>query len=273
MRKQMKMGMRVVATSAMMAVLSICAYAAPNVMPDGQTFDAEYYAAVNPDVAAAIGTDEAALYNHYVQFGKAEGRLAYEGDTGNTESASENSENTAEEAENNTGSVITVTDEFLQNAAATHSYYKYLTAEQAAQADAVAKGIAESILSNPDYDTDLAKVRAAAIAVLSYTRKGVYGNDAARYYRSPYGVFISGNYTCAGTARATGRILDYMGYTWQHVNENQYQHQWCVLTMDGQTGFADGMAGLAMYGDGWASGDSITIELENGATATWSLAS
>ncbi|MCC8127642.1 MAG: hypothetical protein LIO92_09625 [Clostridiales bacterium] len=244
--------------SALLAASSICVYAAPAVMPDGQTFDAEYYAAANPDVTAAIGTDESALYDHYLNFGKAEGRLAYEGDTGST---AESSENTEETTEGDSGSAITVTDEFLQNAAATHSYYKYLTAEQAAEADAIAKGIAESILSNPDYDTDLEKVRAASQAVLSYTQKGTYGSDEAKQYRSPYGVFVSGVYTCAGTARATGRILDYMGYTWQHAHENQYQHQWCILTMDGQEGYADGMAGIAMYGDGesWGSGDTSII--------------
>ena len=39
-----------------------------------------------------------------------------------------------------------------------------------------------------------------------------------------------------------------MGFTWQHTNENQNRHQWCIVTMDGQTGFADGMGGIAGYG-------------------------
>ncbi len=43
---------------------------------DGTIFDAEYYAQTYPDVANAVGTDRDALYNHYVTFGKAEGRLA-----------------------------------------------------------------------------------------------------------------------------------------------------------------------------------------------------
>ena len=50
--------------------------AAPKTMPDGTVFDAEYYAETYPDVATAIGTDETSLYNHYVQYGKAEGRKA-----------------------------------------------------------------------------------------------------------------------------------------------------------------------------------------------------
>lgn len=45
------------------------------------------------------------------------------------------------------------------------------------------------------------------------------------------GVFVDGVYTCAGTTRALGRVLDYMGYGWQHVNENKWVHQWCIMTM------------------------------------------
>ena len=56
---------------------SMTAYAAPKTMPDGTTFDAEYYANTYPDVKAALGTDETALYNHYVTYGKTEGRKPY----------------------------------------------------------------------------------------------------------------------------------------------------------------------------------------------------
>lgn len=130
-----------------------------------------------------------------------------------------------------------------------HSYYKNISAEQAAEADAVAKQIADSIMSNSAYTTDLERVNAAAQIVAGYCSQCSYGSDAAKWYRSPYGVFVAGVYTCAGSTRALGRVLDFMGYSWQHVNENQNTHQWCVLTMDGQTGFADGMGGFAGYGE------------------------
>lgn len=55
---------------------TIVAFAAPVQMPDGAIFDAEYYAATNPDVVAAVGTEPEALYQHYIQYGKGEGRLA-----------------------------------------------------------------------------------------------------------------------------------------------------------------------------------------------------
>ena len=52
-------------------------YAAVRVMPDCGLFDAAFYAAAYPDVAAAFGTNEALLYQHYTACGKAEGRLPY----------------------------------------------------------------------------------------------------------------------------------------------------------------------------------------------------
>lgn len=49
----------------------------PKAMADGNLFDATYYATTYPDVEEALGVDEAALYNHYVNYGINEGRLPY----------------------------------------------------------------------------------------------------------------------------------------------------------------------------------------------------
>ena len=131
----------------------------------------------------------------------------------------------------------------------THNdYYKGLTKEQAAQADEVAKKIAQSIMSNKKLNTDLKRVNAAAQKVHEYCMKATYGNDEKKYYKGPYGVFITGNYTCAGAARALGRVLDFMGYKWTHINPNLWKHQWCELTMDGKKGYADATVGYANYG-------------------------
>ena len=132
----------------------------------------------------------------------------------------------------------------------THNdYYKGLTAEQSAQADAIAKSIAQSIMSNKKLNTDLKRVRAASEKVHEYCMKSTYGADEKRYYRSPYGVFVTKNYTCAGAARALGRVLDFMGYKWTHINPNLWKHQWCELNMDGKKGYADATTGFANYGD------------------------
>ncbi|MBR5419530.1 MAG: SGNH/GDSL hydrolase family protein [Lachnospiraceae bacterium] len=53
----------------------VSALAAPELMPEGEWFDGEYYAANNPDVVAYYGSTNAKLmYEHYKKFGRMEGR-------------------------------------------------------------------------------------------------------------------------------------------------------------------------------------------------------
>lgn len=72
-----KMKKRII-TTLLVAVLGlssgITAFAAPKTMPDGNVFDAEYYASTYADVKEALGTDEVMLYKHYLDYGKKEGR-------------------------------------------------------------------------------------------------------------------------------------------------------------------------------------------------------
>ena len=69
---------------SVLAFSKIDAYAAPKQMPDGVMFDPEYYAVSNPDVVAALGNSESALYGHYKKYGKKEGRKPYaDGTSGN----------------------------------------------------------------------------------------------------------------------------------------------------------------------------------------------
>ena len=118
-----------------------------------------------------------------------------------------------------------------------HQYYKHLSLQQAAEADAIAKQIAEEALAQPGKEGD--KVAYAANLVQQYVRNCRYDNDENYYYRSPYGVFVAGVFTCAGATRAMGRVLDYMGYTWYHVGEDQWDHQWTVVKIDGEYAWID----------------------------------
>ena len=139
-----------------------------------------------------------------------------------------------------------------------HDYYKYCSKEQAEQADAVARNIATRVLSDTSLNTDLAKVRkAASIVFREYIVPNQYGTDANKYYRGPYGVFIAGIHTCAGGARGLGRVLDFMGYDWEHANPNAWTHQWCIVNMDGQSGYADGMG----YGCGFGTHPYISNDM------------
>ena len=50
---------------------------------------------------------------------------------------------------------------------------------------------------------------------------------AVPHYNDPYGYFISGVGSCAGSTRATGLCLNILGIPYEHVHENMYCHQCC----------------------------------------------
>ena len=121
--------------------------------------------------------------------------------------------------------------------------------DQMKQARKVAKKIAEEIMADKNLTTDLERIAKAAKIVNDYADWGDY-TTSGPYYNSPYGLFIAGQQSCAGCTRGLGLILEYMGFEWGHVGENQWEHQWCVVyDVDGQTAFADGSwVGVAGYG-------------------------
>ena len=112
-----------------------------------------------------------------------------------------------------------------------------------------AQRIADEINANFQGATDLEKITAAAQEVAEYCNQAKYTTEGEDYSQA-YGVFVKGEYSCAGATRALGLVLDCLGYDWEHVNENQWTHQWCKVTsMDGQVGWADGQIGAAGYGE------------------------
>ena len=147
----------------------------------------------------------------------------------------------------------------------THKYYytSNITAEQKEQADAIARQIADYVMSQKNLKTDLEKVGLATKIVRKYTYEGKYGPEENNYYRTPYGVFVAKKFTCAGTTTALGRVLEFMGYKWGHANEEKWMHQWCVLTMDGKRGHADpafGQDDAVGYGE-YQSGEKAVREV------------
>lgn len=117
--------------------------------------------------------------------------------------------------------------------------------EKDTQALAVAKQIAAVIPT--EGKSDLERVQMAAHIVSHFSKFCSY-TMSGKDYSTAYGVFIKGEYSCAGSTRALGLVLTCMGYQWKHINENQYSHQWCEVYMDGQIGFADGQTGEVGYG-------------------------
>lgn len=73
----MKKALVTLLTAVTVLSSSLTVFAAPERMPDGGVFDAEYYAQNNPDVVAVLGTDRDVLYSHYTLCGINEGRLPY----------------------------------------------------------------------------------------------------------------------------------------------------------------------------------------------------
>ena len=124
---------------------------------------------------------------------------------------------------------------------------KMPTKKQDRSCKKMAKLIAKCSGKNAKGMSDLEKVGRAAYIVSGFSARCRY-TMKGKYYNKPYGVFYAKQYSCAGSTRALGLVLKYMGFKWKHVNENKYKHQWCKLKMDGKWGWADGQIGMVGYG-------------------------
>lgn len=122
------------------------------------------------------------------------------------------------------------------------------TGNKDADARRVAKLIAKCC-GPKSIQKDKTRVGRAAYYVSYFCSRCRYTTEGSDY-STPYGVFIARKYSCAGSARALGLVLDYLGYGWTHANENQWTHQWCTLRMDGRRGYADAFLPGGMVGYG-----------------------
>lgn len=124
--------------------------------------------------------------------------------------------------------------------------YAYLEA----RAKEEAKLIADNVMKDPKLKTDLERIAKAARLVNAYVGNGT-STSLVPGYNQPFGTLVTFYSSCAGSTRAMGLVLEYMGFEWYHVNEGQWGHQWCtVYDVDGKTAFADGSEyGIAGYGE------------------------
>ncbi len=126
-------------------------------------------------------------------------------------------------------------------------YFYYPTSES--RREKMARKVAKEIAAKCTKGNDRERVANAAEMVYDYYATCCYDSDyGSDVYNEAYGVFWGQLCTCAGTAAAMGMVLEEMGFDYTHVNKGKYDHQWCVLTMDGKKGWADGMAASANYG-------------------------
>ncbi len=184
-------------------------------------FDPNYYANTYPDVVAALGTDPGVLLNHYLSHGKAEGRTPYAGAA--------------------PGAAVEGIQDTVVNVQGTS---QFVPVDQLANLKSLRKKMTDEEL-NAAYNVALEIVKPYAeltreeqLQGIAYSMRMVfeYGGTYSMsepHYNDPYGYLILGSASCAGCARATGLCLNILGIPYEHVNENQYSHQWCRVEING----------------------------------------
>ncbi len=239
----------ILAVSVLGSDIPVCA--APRRMTDGGLFDPEFYAAAYPDVRAAFGTDPQALYRHYQVYGIREGRLPYA--AGNFAVAAQTAAvNTIAASKSQRVKLQRreIEEEQLQSPylGITHDYYSGISSQGRKEADTAAAVIADDILANTSYTTDYDRVSAAAQTVAYFCGRNYYAVDEEGIAYTAYGALAGGVSNGTGAALALGRILEFMGYPWYHSGANSASHQWVLVYMDGQLGYADGLNGNTGFG-------------------------
>ncbi len=175
-------------------------------LDNGETFDSDYYADTYPDLKQAFGKDFDALLNHYLTYGIQEGRSASADAAGNA--------------------ALTPIDSLANK----NSLKKKCTdAEFQAAYDAAVQIVTPLIdLSKEEQLTGIA----SALRSMADSGQVVYSTSEA-HYNDPYGYLVKGVASCAGCTRTTGLCLNILGISYEHVNENQWSHQWCRINLDG----------------------------------------
>lgn len=197
--------------------------------PGSAKFDPVFYAATYPDVAAAFGTDAQALLRHYQEYGSQEGRLP----------SAEAAPGAAVEGIADTSSSAAVPESGglvpLNRLANLSSLRKRATDEELAQAYHVAAQIVTPYLGLGRQE----QLLGIATELRSLYDSGMTYSMSAPHYNDPYGYFVLHTASCAGCARATGMCLNMLGIPYEHVNPNQYTHQWCRVDVGGEYWICD----------------------------------
>lgn len=123
-----------------------------------------------------------------------------------------------------TPSALSYTPVPMKDLANRKSLQKKATDEQLAQAYAEAARLVEPY-ANFSLEQKLTGICNAVRQ--RFDEEGMSYTMEADHYNDPYGYFILGGASCAGCTRATGLCLNILGIPYEHVNENQYKHQWC----------------------------------------------
>ena len=220
-----KFGKRIMVKAASIAIAGMMLCGNPLQVFAAEKFDPAYYAATYADVVNVLGTDVNALYNHYLTYGQKEGRMPYAGAKGG-----EGVEGIAD-----TTVAVTVepaaTDSIvpLGQLANYKSIKKKMINDEFQAAYDAALGIVQPLVGLGAEE----QLTGIMIALRARFENGMAYSTSANHYNDPYGYLILGAASCAGSARTTGLCLNMLGYSYEHVNENQWSHQWCRVNIDG----------------------------------------
>ena len=228
-----------------------------------------YYYLNYQDLRDAYGTDASKLIEHWVVFGKKEKRVAnrligdsteYVVPTGDTGVV------IIPKAKHGNGG-MTYDQEVIarsyakQIADGINKAIEEVNASKSKSSSKKSSSSSSSSSSSKNTVKDIEKVAYAAGVINAYCAQGTYTTEG-KIYRTAYGVFVGGEYSCAGATRALGLVLDYLGITWVHKNANTWNDQWCQVIVDGKEGYADAISASAGYGkhpnEGGSEKDAVT---------------
>lgn len=113
-------------------------------------------------------------------------------------------------------------------------FRKYMDESEFQQAYSAAVPIVKPLLGLPikEQVTRLEAVMRRGVSGIKYTMSD-------RHYNDPYGYFVLHVSSCAGCTRATGMCLNMLGIEYEHVNSNQYKHQWCRIKIGSEFWICD----------------------------------
>lgn len=197
--------------------------AAPEIMPDGTIFDAEYYAEMYPDVVNALGNDPDVLYQHYMTYGKEEGRKASADDA------------VIQETQITQSVVYTVEDIKNKNKSSYTAGTKSVYGPKLTQGelDEVAQAVTyfmNALETLPELDTVektlVAHNYLAQICSYAETWEKNRANTA-------WGALVYGEAQCSGYARAMKALCDAMGVNCIYVHSDTTDHQWNMVEING----------------------------------------
>ncbi len=217
-----------------------------------------YYYLNYQDLRDAYGTDAAKLIEHWVIFGKKEKRVANRLIGDSTEYVVPSGDKGVviiPKAKHGNGG-MTYDQEVIARSYAKQIAEGINKSIEAVNASKNKSSSSSSSKKSSDNDKaksdknkvkDVEKVAYAAGVINAYCAQGTYTTEG-QMYRTAYGVFVGGEYSCAGATRALGLVLDYLGITWVHKNANTWEDQWCQVIVDGKEGYADAITATAGYG-------------------------